>query len=63
MKTAELIALILTIIDAASKGIAIALAGRAKLQQIAAEDREPTPEEIAELRAITTKLHEQIQAG
>jgi hypothetical protein len=63
MKTAQLIALLLTIADAAHRGVRAAQEGKAKLQQIVAEDRDPTEAELAELRAITTKLHEEIQSA
>lgn len=62
-KLAQYIAIALTIADAANRGVRIAQEGRAKLEQIVAEDRDPTDAELAELRAITTKLHEEIQSA
>jgi hypothetical protein len=63
MGLTEAISLGLFLAEAAAKGIAIAQEGKAMVERLKAEGRDPTPEEIASLRAITTRLHEQIQSA
>jgi hypothetical protein len=63
MTLAEALQLGILIAEAASKGIATAQAGKAMVEQMVADQRDPTPEEVAQLRAVTTALHEAIQSA
>lgn len=63
MEPLEIISLVLFLADAANKGITVAQEGKAKLEEIIAEGRDPTPAEWAEVRNVTEKLHREIQAA
>ncbi|WP_374467408.1 hypothetical protein [Ferrovibrio sp.] len=49
--------------SAAAQGIAAAQEGVAFVEKLVAEGRDPTPEEIADLRARSKSLHEKIQSS
>ncbi len=63
MGLTEAIQLGLLLAEAVAKGVATAQAGKALVEQLVAEGRDPTAEEISQLRAVTTSLHELIQSA
>lgn len=51
----------LTLAEAAARGLAVAVEGRALVHQLVAEGRDPSPEEWARLNALSADLHARIQ--
>lgn len=53
----------LRLAEAAAAGIAAAEAGKRLVERLVAEGRDPTPEEWAEVEAVSADLHRRIQAA
>lgn len=58
---ANLILQLINLGVAAAQAVPEAVAAAAKVRQMVEEGRDPTPEEVAALAAVTADLHERVQ--